>query len=147
MGWTTQQKKWAAMRRGERSFFWPHLNPNHTPSEEDMIKQSEIDAIQKAMIFTCKTKGMHPDGGMCGFVISSDKSCGVSPLQACKNKVKKLDAEKEKWTPVDHLVKAAKLLTRHAKHANNCPFNLKISRFECTCGLNDALATVDEWQL
>jgi hypothetical protein len=30
MGWTEQQKRWAAMRRGERSFYWPHLNPNYT---------------------------------------------------------------------------------------------------------------------
>jgi hypothetical protein len=152
MGWTEQQKRWAAMRRGERSFYWPHLNPNYTSSERDMIKQSEINAIQNAINYKCQSKGMHPNGGLCRDIITSSKECGAPFSQGCRYKIdtvaiKMCQESNAGWEPIDHLVEAAKTLARHAKHANNCPFNLIASKFECTCGLNDALAIVDEWQL
>ena len=70
-------------------------------------------------------------------------------LNVNEGQAKAIKAAKESldgWTPVDHLVQAAKLVAKHAKHADNCPFDLE-TQFGCTCGLDNALCVIDEWSI
>lgn len=60
----------------------------------------EFFALKQAQKYTCKTKGMHPKGGMCGFIIASDKTCGAHPDTECSNKLEK-ESQRYKEPTID----------------------------------------------